>query len=313
MIVDRAAVLRFRLAANYLDRRLPQGSLATAAAAGLQDGSPWSGLLSLHARVEEVPLEAWEDPDLAQVFGPRGAIYLVPSADVAVFTLGQLPRDPHRVAEIEAEADRCVALLHHQDGLPNTRGVRWAGATGRLLARWDARTTTVIPAPRPDADAEWCRLELARRLLHFRGPATARQLAWYVEGSGADAKATLAALRDELVSVDVPGEDRWLLAADEDALAAAGEVRGVRLLPPDDPVLSRADKALLAPDPERRRQVWPKAPAPGALLVDGEIAGTWRRQGHTVTVTSWGPGPEDEVWRETAAMPLGGEAEVRWA
>lgn len=65
--------------------------MVDAARAGLQDSSPRSALLSLHARVEGIQPDAWRDPILAQVFGPRGAIYVVPRSDVGVFTLGLLP------------------------------------------------------------------------------------------------------------------------------------------------------------------------------------------------------------------------------
>jgi len=75
-----------------------------AARAGLQDSSPRSALLSLHARVEGIQPDAWRDPILAQVFGPRGAIYVVPRSDVGVFTLGLLPRSGDRMERINENA-----------------------------------------------------------------------------------------------------------------------------------------------------------------------------------------------------------------
>ena len=314
MKVDREVVRWYRLHANDLASRLPAGSLAAAARSGLQDSSPWSGVLSLHARVADVPVGAWEAPALVQVFGPRGAIYLVPRADLAVFTLGQLPRDATRLAAIEADAERYrERLADGETGLDNTRRTRWAGATGRFVLRWDARTTTVTAAPAPDADPEECRLELARRYLHVAGPATVAHLQWFVDGSRADAEATFAAIRPELVQVDAGGPPRWVLASDGEDLFGARPPAGVRLLPPDDPYLSRADKEVLVTDPGRRAELWPKAPAPGALLIDGDLAGTWRRQERRVTVAPWfarvTPPLEEAVAAEAAAMPLPGPPE----
>ena len=312
---DRDSVRWYRLEANHLTTRLEPGAEVQAARSGLQDSSPRSAVLGLHARVAAVRPDAWEHPALAQVFGPRGAIYLVPRADIAVFTLGLLPRDPVRRAEIEADAERYCALAATATGPPNTRRARWAGATGRLLPRWDTRTTTIAAVSPPAADPEESRLELARRFLHAQGPATVAQLKWLTDGTLADAEATIAAIRDELTEVEVEGAARWLLAKDIDRLVQAGRPGGVRLLPPDDPYLSRVDKELLVSDPACRRRLWPAAPAPGALLVDGDIVGTWRRRRRTVTVSPWAglvSAPvAASVETEVATAPIAGAGPAR--
>src|SRR3954470_538240 len=93
--VTRRQILGFRRRAGALDARLPQGaeSLRRAAWAGLQDSMPRAALLSLHARVEGVDPTAWEDPSLAQVWGPRYQTYVVPKRDFALFSLARLPED----------------------------------------------------------------------------------------------------------------------------------------------------------------------------------------------------------------------------
>src|SRR2546429_6983349 len=103
--ITRENVLAFRQRATYLHRRLPQGRLAEAAFAGLQDSAPRSAVLALHARVKDVSPSAWKDPRFVQVWGPRGAVYVVPGHDVAVFTLGRLPRDPVLEAAARAAAE----------------------------------------------------------------------------------------------------------------------------------------------------------------------------------------------------------------
>ena len=48
---------------------------------------------------------------------------------------------------------------------------------------------------------------------------------------------------------------------------------------------------------------------PGALLVEGEIRGTWRRAQHTVRIEAWARlsrGTRDAVEAEARALPLPG-------
>jgi hypothetical protein len=61
------------------------------------------------------------------------------------------------------------------------------------------------------------------------------------------------------------------------------------------------------PERDRAKALWPTLGRPGAVLVDGEIAGTWRprKAGKALTVTV-------EPWREFGAelrAAIGAEAE----
>src|SRR5436309_15034567 len=91
--ITREKVLAFRQRATYLHRRLPPGRLVEAAFAGLQDSSPRSAVLALHARVTDVSPSAWKDPGFVQVWGLRGAVYVVPAQDVSVFAVGRFARN----------------------------------------------------------------------------------------------------------------------------------------------------------------------------------------------------------------------------
>jgi len=325
--VDREAVLAFRAGANHLCVRLPAGSLAAAAHPGLQDSSPRSAVLALHARVEDVRPNDWESDALVQVWGPRGAVYVVPKRDVGVFTLGVLPRDRARRAEREAVADAVLEALGRREmtGSDLTQhipdidhvAVRLANATGRLRIRWDGRDTTVTAARRPRGGAEPARLELLRRHLRCVGPSTPEGFRWWAGLERDDAERTWAGVGDELAEVDVKGTAAWLLADDVGALRRARQMRGVRLLPPGDPYLGGADRDRLVPQAAHRRAVWPpKNVWPGALLVDGEVAGTWRRQVRRVTITAWGAlstETRDAVEAEALSLPIEGRrASVRW-
>jgi len=329
-------VLAYRLRANHLGGdRLPTGSLALAARSGLQDGSPRSALLSLAARVKGVGRCDWQADELAQVFGPRGAVYVVPADDVGVFTLGLLPRSPARVAELE-EAARQVhevlggAPMRQADvvaALPElggTRGLRWASTLGTLVATWDTVDTIVHPAPAPTIAPEKARLELARRFFEYLGPATVKDLQWWLDGSRTDATETLAALGDDLVPVVVEGWERFVLASSLPCLGPSPDPDLVQLLPPDDVYINRLHRHLLVRDPEKQKLLWPQAPPPGALVIGGEMRGTWRRRGATVTITPW-----DEVqnrYRESAEAivarwplvdrtnaPVGGSPTALWS
>ena len=107
-----------------------------------------------------------------------------------------------------------------------------------------------------------------------------------------------------------PIGDAWILRADEPRFAARqGPVAPARLLPSGDTffLLQGADRELLVPDPGRRSELWTPRVWPGALLVGGEIAGTWRRAGAKLTVQFWRSlttAERDAVEAEAAALPL---------
>src|SRR5918911_94448 len=106
--VTRKQILAFRRRVGALDERMPMGSqsLRRAAWAGLQDSVPRAALLSLHARVDGVESSTWEDPSLAQLWGPRYSTYVVPKRDFALFSLGRLPDSAKGGVRAEQMADR---------------------------------------------------------------------------------------------------------------------------------------------------------------------------------------------------------------
>ncbi len=78
------------------------------------------------------------------------------------------------------------------------------------------------------------------------------------------------------------------------------------------------DRELLVPDGDRRRELWTPRVWPGAVLVEGEIVGTWRRTQADVTIKSWRRLSRAEraaVEAEAASLPLPGIRQgvrVRW-
>ncbi|MEE6305396.1 crosslink repair DNA glycosylase YcaQ family protein [Plantactinospora veratri] len=91
---------------------------------------------------------------------------------------------------------------------------------------------------------------------------------------------------EDVIEVMVDGERRSLLAADEPALGSA-DAKATRLLGPFDLFLQARDRATLVPDTGHAKELWPVLGRPGAVLVDGELVGSWRprRSGKAVQVT----------------------------
>jgi Winged helix DNA-binding domain len=331
--LTRPQILAFRRRVGGLDERLPRGrrSLRRAAWAGLQDSMPRAALLSIHARVAGTEPSTWEDPSLVQLWGPRFNVFVVAATDLAVFSLGTLPDDAKGQQRAKDIAARLTAVLGgvrmrygeagHALGAHHNR-LRYAAATGTVLIRWEgARQPTVWIVPPPEADPREARLELARRYLHIYGPATPEAFGQWAGIGPRPAVAAFDALRGSLAPARTPVGDARILARDEAAFRAApGPAAPARLLPSGDAflLLQGADRYLLVPDADRRRALWTPRVWPGGLLIEGEIAGTWRRAGAVMAVQPWWPlsrAERDAITAEAESLPLpglGGRIAVRW-
>jgi hypothetical protein len=291
---------------------------------------PRAALLSIHARVEGAHPSIWEHPSLVQVWGPRFSVYVVPASDHTVFTLGRFPDDARgrRVAEEMAAqlrdflrgrrmTDREVGL-----GLGVGNRLRYATTTGTVLIRWEgARAPTIWSLPPPDVDPLDARRELARRYLHVFGPTRPAAFARWAGIGVAQGHATFDALARSLTAVRTPIGEAWILTSDEPALRApVTPAAPARLLPSGDAyfLLQGADRELLVPEPERRDELWTSRVWPGAVLVTGEIVGTWRRAQAKLTIQLWrrlSRKERDAVEAEAASLPLPGvegRIVVRW-
>lgn len=319
----REQILARRRRVSALHERLARSpsSLERAAVAGLQDSMPRAALLSIHARVAETRPRTWEDPPLIQVWGPRYSAFVIAERDLAVFTLGRLPEEPRARRRAEDVADRLEAVLGRRRmdcrdaarlvGLhPNA--LRYAAPTGRFLIYWDgARQPLIWNVPAPVVDPFDARLELARRYLHVFGPDTPDSLASWAGIRPKSARASFLALGSELIPVRTPIGEAWILASDESAFGSAEETTSTRLLPSGDAyfLLQGKDRELLVPDPAHRARLWTSRVWPGAVLVQGEIVGTWRRSGHKVTVQHWKPltpAAREAIRNEAESFPLPG-------
>jgi hypothetical protein len=168
-----------------------------------------------------------------------------------------------------------------------------------------SRGRDAMLGPLPDAPAIPAANRGVTRLietyLRFLGPAGPGEVARYLGTTTAVIKAVWPS--EGLTEVRVEGRRAWLPSGLPSAagspssgarlLESVPAPRGVRWLPPMDPLLQARDRDLLVPGKEHQKAVWRILGNPGALLVDGEIVGVWRarmagRKQVGLTVTTFG-------------------------
>jgi DNA glycosylase AlkZ-like len=292
---------------------------------------PRAALLSIHARVAGAHPSSWEEPSLVQLWGPRFSVYVVAARDHALFSVGRMPDDPRGRQVAEELAARLHGFLDGRrmkdrevgDALgQNPNRFRYAATTGTVLIRWEgARAPTIWTVPRPEVDPLEARRELARRYLHVFGPTTSASFARWAGIGPAEAQAAFDALSRSLTGVRTPIGEAWILTRDEPVFrTAGGPAAAARLLPSGDSyfLLQGVERELLVPDAARRGELWTSRVWPGAVLVAGEVVGTWRRAQAKLTVQTWrrlSPAERDAVEAEAAGLPLPGvegRIVVRW-
>ena len=283
---------------------------------------PRAALLSIHARVGGTPPGVLDDPTVVQVWGPRFSAYAIAAVDLPIFTISRMPDDAKGRHRAESTADALERVLGgkrmkdreaHAALTGHPFHMRYATATGRVLIRWEgALAPTIWMVPRPQMAAADARLEMARRYLHIFGPSTSEAFAEWAGIAARAGSATFEALAPELVAVKTPVGDEWLLASDEPLLRDKPRPAATtRLLPSGDTfwLLWGRNRELLVPDAKRRLELWTPRVWPGALLIDGEIAGVWRRAHEKVEIDEWRAltsSRREAVEEEARSMPLPG-------
>lgn len=170
--------------------------------------------------------------------------------------------------------------------------------------------------PLPAADPESARAELLHRYLRCYGPSTRKDFAAWLGVSTGDVDPWWRLVERDLTEVDLGGP-AWLRTEDLDVLRSARMPSGVRLLPPRDPYTQLRDRETIV-DRKYHRDVWKPVGDPGTVLVDGEIAGTWRPRKNgrrlALAVTTFRPLPagKEKVLRDEAEQlaPLRGASSV---
>jgi hypothetical protein len=109
--------------------------------------------------------------------------------------------------------------------------------------------------------------------LRLNGPAGPDEVAWFLQTSTPVARSVMP---DGISEVRIDGRPAWIPTDRLPALRRATPRAGLRLLPPSDGLVRVDDREILVPRAEHREVVYRTLGSPGTLLVDGEIAGTWR-------------------------------------
>lgn len=305
-MADRAQVIAYRVAAHQFDRTTADAAALRVFDLGLQD-SERSAVPALAARLETVPdLDAF-----TLTWSVRGAPHWHRAAEAPALAARLWPlSDADAVARMNRPpVTGGLRVLHEVASAlrdvvtgPMTKGEASARLTPlvppevtgwcrgceathvhdpvfRLAVlpaglRFDPDERGVVFVPLEDRRDVPTRAEgfgdLVADYLRLHGPAGYAEVAQYF---GAPVREVKAAWPDDLVAVS---KKAWLPADRAEAFADPPEPEVVRLLPPLDPYLGARDRDLLVPDEEHRKQVWRVLGRRGALLVDGEILGTWQ-------------------------------------
>jgi hypothetical protein len=160
--------------------------------------------------------------------------------------------------------------------------------------------------PKAKAPKQVDRAALRRLVLAYLtllGPASQADAADYLGVRRADLEDAWP--ESDLIEVRVgKAKPTYLPKKQQRALSSPPEPDVVRLLGAFDPYLQARDRSVLVPDKTAHKTLWPVLARPGVLLVDGEIAGTWRGRSSggklTVTVEPFGALPET-AWDEVEA------------
>jgi len=155
----------------------------------------------------------------------------------------------------------------------------------------EQRVTMLYPRPRVTQDKiAKPRLALVQAYFRVNGATSKTLFRDWTEGGTTGTNELWDEFGDDLVRVEVDKKRYDLPESLLDAVQKAPRAKGVALVPPNDPYLRQVDRTLLIPDSKRRQKVYKALSGPGALLVDGEVAGTWRyrRSDHEVTIELFG-------------------------
>lgn len=170
---------------------------------------------------------------------------------------------------------------------PYEQMFRLPALQGGLVLDWDTSPPVMrrLPKLKPNllrtlASEAKPRFDVIRNHLRFYPGARVRDVAEFVD---APIKVVKAHWPADAVEVNVKGaktttkvEPRFVLERDLDELRPDEDRSVLRVLGPFDPYVQLRDRELLVADEGRRKDVWRTLGRPGAIVVDGEIVGSWR-------------------------------------
>ncbi|MFD4670870.1 winged helix DNA-binding domain-containing protein [Lentzea sp. NPDC058450] len=328
MDLTRQQVLLHRIHQHELDRRTSDATELAVFSLGVQDNTAGAAVLSLAAR-----LKAPSTEDFTHTWSVRGAPHLHRAGELKAFSRALWPwsdADARARAARPKVDDMLAALRHIATAMrsivtkPMTKGdlskaltplapqqtvepcrgcgtdhvsdpiFRLGALPAGLRIIPEEKTVTFERihgwpgVPRITAGFD----ELIHRYLTLHGPAGPSEVASYFGTTVRELKKRWP--KEGLVEVTVDGVAAWL---PEDVEIVDAEPPDVRLLPPTDPYLQARDRDLLLPDKAAQKDIFRILGRRGAILVDGEIAGSWQGKvvsgkRYEVTATPYRPLPD---------------------
>jgi hypothetical protein len=175
-------------------------------------------------------------------------------------------------AGISTSGQRGIHILQRLalDGLLCFAARQGKQQTFALLEEW-------VPAAKPLARDE-ALAELAGRYFVSHGPATVQDFAWWSGLAAADARAGIELAGPRLEREAIDGRDYWRAAAAPGAEPASNPASPtVHLLPPfDEYTVAYKDRGAVL-DPAHGGVVSSNGIFYPTILLDGQVAGTWKR------------------------------------
>jgi hypothetical protein len=226
-----------------------------------------------------------------------GTAYVEAVAEVAT-ALRAVVKGPTPKAKASREvAERVKASLvtwcprcqadHVPDGL-----FRAAGRQAQIvLGPEEQRGTMLYPPPKQRQEkVKQPPLSLLTTYFRVNGPTTRTLYRDWTDGDAGAVADLWSEVGDDLVRVQVDNKRYDVPETVLTQVQQAARPAGVVLVPPNDPYLRQVDRTLLVPEAKQRQQVWKALSGPGALLVDGDVAGTWRyrRTERDLTISPFG-------------------------
>lgn len=312
--MTRRDVLRYRVHAQQLDRAGEHPDAAVLDL-GAQDTGPDGSRWALAIRGADVPADdlvlawtlrgaphAYRRAEAAQV---AAAVAPWSEADAAkrIFDASR-PLNQAGIPVLDA-LDHIAAVMRDVAAKPVAKGEMSSALTARLDAPYlrDCRVCQAthtyeqpfrlsalqaglelepgtsppvlrrIPGWRGPAKRVPAHLDPVRAVLHLLGPADPRQVAGYVDSPVREVKARWP---EDVVPVEVDGQQLDVLADDLDALTDPPAATVTRLLGPFDLFLQGRDRELVVPDGAARSDLWRTIGRPGGVLRGHEVVGSWR-------------------------------------
>lgn len=319
--MERSQVIAYRALRHGFGPEPPDPALLDL---GVQDTPAGSAALALSAR-------GLGSDGLTMVWSFRGAPHLHRTADLKPLAAALLPRsDADAAARLAALGPALrKAGLSAVDAI-RTTAAAVAGALDGEVPKGDL--SAAVTRRVPEAYSAWCRgcgsthvndqlLRLAAlpggaRIVGSAPLTFARIPRWRVPARPAGTERLLqayATLHGPCAATDAAGylgttasavRDLWPAVTQPEVAGDPGSF--TRLLAPSDPYLQMRDRALLVPDPAHRKALWTVLAGPGAVVVDGEVVGTWRaraaKKALRITVTPWRRFRRDGIDAEAARV-----------